>query len=138
MNFFALTLQDGFGNENFDAVAQFIGADASGSFGVMAGHRHMVAMLRYGLARFCDATGSWHYLAMPGAVLRFFDNRLTVTTVRYFLGDDRARICQQLADEMAQQDSEVHMARATLAEIERSLIRRLAELSKGQAGGMQL
>lgn len=138
MNYFALTLQDGFGCENFDAVTQFIGADASGSFGVLAGHRHMVAMLRYGLARFCDSTGNWHYLAMPGAVLRFFDNRLTVTTVRYFLGDDRTRICRQLEQEMAQQDSEVYMARATLAEIERSLIRRLAELSKGRAGGMLL
>jgi F-type H+-transporting ATPase subunit epsilon len=69
-------------------------------------------------------------------VLRFVDNTLTVTTVRYFLGDDRELICDQLAEEMARTDSEVHKARATLSEIEHSLVRRLAELSKRGIGGI--
>jgi F-type H+-transporting ATPase subunit epsilon len=130
MNSFALELLDSRGRHDFNNVIQFIAADASGSFGVLAGHAHLVAVLRYGLARFLDSQGDWYYLTLPGGVLRFCNNRLTVTTVRYFLGSERDLLCQQLADEMAQNDSEVHAAQATLSEIEHSLIRRLAELSK--------
>ncbi len=128
MKGFALLLLDSRGAQRFDDVSHFIGADTEGSFGILAGHVHTVALLRYGLARFSDQTGVWRYLALPGGVLRFADNQLIITTVRYFLGDDRGLICEQLADEMARTDSEVHTARATLSEIERSLIRRLAEL----------
>ena len=127
MNSFALLLLDSHGRHEFTAVTQFIGADASGSFGVLAGHARLLAVLSYGLARFRDVAGVWHYLALPGGVLRFCDNRLTVTTVRYFLGDESEAICQQLADEMAQIDSEIHAAQATLSEIEHSLLRRLVD-----------
>ena len=120
---------DSRGSHQFSDVTKFIGAGEDGQFGVLAGHARMVALLRYGLSRFCDSAGVWRYLVLPGGVLRFAGNRLTVTTVRYFLGDDRDEICQRLADEMEQCDSEVHTARAALSEIERSLVRRLAELS---------
>jgi len=136
MNNFALTLLDNRGSEQFDQVVQFIGADANGSFGILAGHMHSVVLLRYGLARFCDQQGVWHYLALPGGVLRFLGNQLTITSVRYFIGDEPDLICDRLADEMARTDSEIHSARATLSEIERSLVRRLAELSQQRAGGL--
>lgn len=130
MNGFHLVLLDSRGSDRFEA-SQFIGADASGSFGLLAGHERMVAVLRYGLARFLDLGGAWHYLALPGGVLHFADNRMTLTTVRYFLGDDRAAMCQRLAEELARTDSEVHAARAALSQIERSLMRRLADLGTG-------
>lgn len=135
MRCFMLTLLDSRGAAHFDGITQFIGADANGSFGILAGHVSSIVLLRYGLARFSDQAGAWHYLALPGGVLRFADNRLTMTTVRYFLGDDRDAICERLAAEMARADSELHAARATLSEIERSLVRRLAELG-GHAGGI--
>lgn len=128
MNTFALTLCDSTRTERFDAVSKFIGADDSGAFGVLAHHAHTVAVLRYGLARFQDG-GKWRYLALPEGVLRFSDNVLTVAAARYFLGDERGRIAEQLAAELAREDSDVHAARATLAEIERTLVRRLSELS---------
>lgn len=129
MNGFELTLLDGQGGQSFTGVKHLIAADDNGSFGILAGHQHTLAVLRYGLARFCDQHEVWHYLALPGGVLRFADNRLTITTVRYFLGDDRNLLCDQLASELARNDSEIHTARATLSEIERSLVRRLAQLS---------
>ena len=135
MSSFILTLLDSRGQDQFTNVTQFIGADNSGSFGILAGHQHIVALLRYGLARFCDISGRWRYIALPGGVLRFSENHLTLTSVRYFLGEDRAVICQQLDAEMAQLDSEVHSARATLSEIEQSLVKRLSELSGYGAGG---
>lgn len=138
VNAFALVLLHSHGTDRFDDVRQFIGADASGSFGLLAGHARMVAVLRYGLARFEDISGKWRYVAMPGGVLRFADNRLTVATVRYFLGDDRGAMCDQLAAEIARTDSDVHSARAALSEIEHSLVRRLGELSGRGQGALDL
>jgi len=129
MKSFVLNLLDSHGNEHFDNVTHFIAADDNGSFGLLAGHAPMIAILRYGLARFCDSAGVWRYAAFPGGVLRFAENQLDVVTVSYFLGDDRSNICGRLAEAMARTDSEIRKARATLAEIEHSLVRRLIDLS---------
>lgn len=131
MNTFTLHLYDSHGGDRFDDIVQFIAADGSGSFGVLAGHARMVAVLRYGLARFVDSTGRWRYLALPGGVLACADGRVTLATVRYFLGDAQGAICQQLAEAMARSDSDVHRSRATLTEIEHALLSRLGELSGG-------
>jgi len=134
MKTFDLTLIDTLEMTRFELVGQFIAADENGSFGILAGHAHTVALLRYGLARFCDGSGVWRYLAMPGGVLRFADNRLTITTVRYFLGTDSDALCADLEAAMQQTDSEVHRSRAALSEIEHSLVKRLAELSHQRRG----
>jgi F-type H+-transporting ATPase subunit epsilon len=134
MNTFTLTLIDTSEMTRFEGVRQLIAADEGGSFGILAGHAHTVALLRYGLARFIDDGGVWRYLAMPGGVLRFADNQLTITTVRYFLGDNPNAICAELEAAMQQTDSEVHRSRAALSEIERSLVKRLADLSNQSRG----
>lgn len=136
MKAFTLTLLDCRGSERFENVVQFVGADERGSFGILPGHIHCVAVLRYGLARFCDQAGLWHFLALPGGVLRFAGHELTLTSVRYFLGNEASLLCEQLAAEMARTDSEIHSARATLSEIERALVRRLAELGSHGFGGL--
>lgn len=128
MNTFSLTLCDSRRTERFDAVTRFVGAGAGGAFGVLPHHAELVAVLRYGLARFADDRGRWQYLALPGGVLHFSRNAMTIVTARYFLGDQRDRIADQLAAEMAREDSELHASRATLDEIERTLLRRLSEL----------
>ena len=128
MSLFSLALLDSHGADRFEHVRQFIGADASGAFGILAGHEPMVVALRYGLARFLDAGGSWHYAALPGGILRFRDNELSVAAVRYFLGDESGTLVDRLASEMARDDSELSAARQTLAKIDRSLVRRLAEM----------
>ncbi len=68
MRTFGLTVIDTAEMTRFDKVVQFIAADDGGSFGILAGHAHTIALLRYGLARFIDDSGVWHYLAMPGGV----------------------------------------------------------------------
>jgi F-type H+-transporting ATPase subunit epsilon len=136
MRTFSLSLLDSQGEARFEAVTQFIAADASGSFGLLAGHAAMVALLRYGLARFCDRDGRWHYVALPGGVLRFADNQLTVASARYFLGEERGAMSELLAQALARTDLEIHAARASLAEIEHALARRLAELSGQGSGGL--
>ncbi len=130
MNVFALTLSDSMKTEHFDDVVQFIGSDSTGSFGLKAKHTNMVAELRYGLARFATTDGMWRYLALPGGILRFADNALSLATTRYFLGEERSQIVAQLSAEMARENSDLRGARVTLAQIERELIRRLTALSK--------
>ena len=129
MRTFRVTLLDGRGGQSFDSVVSFVAADASGSFGLLAGHAKMVSVLRYGLARFVDNTGRWRYASMPGAVLRFADNCLTLSTIRYFIGEERVKIVEELVSEMSRSDSDLRAARDTLNEIEHTLIRRLVELT---------
>lgn len=129
MKTFALELLDSHGADRFAAVRQFVAADASGSFGILAGHEAMVAVLRYGLARFEDDEGIWRYAALPGGTLRFASSRLTLATVHYFLGEERGALLERLTAEMARSDSDIARARATLTEIEHSLVRRLGELT---------
>lgn len=127
MRTFPLTLLDSRGSDRFAQVCQFIGADGSGAFGVLAGHEALVAVLRYGLARFEDA-GGWHYAAIPGGILHFRDNALSVVTVRYFLGVNADELAERLTQEMARDDSELVAARQTLAKIDRTLVRRLSTI----------
>lgn len=129
MRTFGLALLDSHGENRFARVRQFVGADASGMFGILPGHEAMVAVLRYGLARFLDDTGAWHYAALPGGVLRFSDNTLSITSVRYFLGDEPGALVAGLASEMAREDSELSTARQTLKKIDWSLLRRLADMN---------
>lgn len=131
MKAFRLELLSGAGGERFDDIVRFIGADDTGSFGLLAGHAPFIAVLRQGLARFQDAHGRWRYLALAGGVLRFRADRLSVATVRYFLGEDRSLICRELEEEMSRDESDLHRARATMDEIEFALLRRLERLSEG-------
>ena len=136
MNFFKLSLLDNRGAEFFENVIEFIGSESEGSFGIRAGHIHTVIILRYGLARFKTKDNIWHYFAVPGGVFHFTSNQLIITAVRYFLGENRQVICQQLTDEMARQDSEVHSARAMLTEIEHTLVLRMTKLAETNAAGI--
>ncbi len=52
-------------------MRSFIGEDASGSFGLQAGHARFMTILEFGLARFRTAEADWQYLALPGALLYF-------------------------------------------------------------------
>ncbi|MBL8481956.1 MAG: F0F1 ATP synthase subunit epsilon, partial [Rhodocyclaceae bacterium] len=126
-------VHDSLATQEFAGVVQLICADASGSFGLQAGHAPLIAVLRYGLARFQRAHGGWTYLALPGGVLRAARDRVELATVRCFMGAERATLNAQLAQELARTDSDIHAARASLAAIERALARRLAELSSGRA-----
>ena len=132
-----MTLCDSLEIAHFNAVARFVGADATGAFGIRPHHETLLVVLRYGLARFQLADESWRYLSLPGGVVHFSDNHLKLMTTRYFMGEEREKILRQLTDEMEKDHSEISNARSTLAEIEKALIRRFNALSiqlQGSAG----
>ena len=128
MNTFTLLLQDASRAERIDGVNSFVGEDASGSFGILPDHSRMMTTLVTGLARFRIGDAHWQYLAMPGAVLYFFNNVLTLSTRRYLRDDDYTRISEALQEQLLAEEKKLHATRESLRRMEESLLRRLWEL----------
>ena len=117
-------------SERIEGVISFVGADASGSFGILPGRARFMTVLDYGLARFRDDVGGWRYLACPGAVLRHVGDDLFISTRRYLLDSDFARISAQLAGQLAQEEAELHDIKESLQRMEQELYRRLRQLDR--------
>jgi F-type H+-transporting ATPase subunit epsilon len=125
---FTLRLQDATHAEEIAGVTSFVGEDASGSFGILAGHTRMITALVIGLARFRIGTEAWRYLAVPGAVLYFRDNVLTL------LDDDYMRISQALQQQLLAEEEQLHTMKASLHRMEEAMLRHLWEMGRKDAG----
>lgn len=123
-----LQINDAMRGERHDGITSFVGADASGSFGILPGRAPFMTVMDYGLARFCDATGTWRYLACPGAVLQLAGNVVAIHARRYLVDEDYARISARLAGELAREEAELAGVKANLQRLEQELLRRLREL----------
>jgi F-type H+-transporting ATPase subunit epsilon len=127
---FTLKLQDATRAEEIAHVTSFVGEDASGSFGILADHARMVTALVIGLARFRVGEGAWQYLAVPGAVLYFRDNVLTVSTRRYLLDNDYLRISQALQQQLLVEEEQLRGMRESLRRMEEQVLKRLWEMGR--------
>ncbi len=133
MKVFSLQLFDSRRSESFDGISDFVGEDASGSFGILAGHARMMTVLVFGLARFrAGRDAPWRYLALPGALLYFDDNTLTLMSRHYLIDDDYDRISARLSDELLSEEEQLHEIRQSLQRMEEAMLRRMWEL--GQQG----
>lgn len=128
MKNFMLKLQDATHSEEISNVTSFVGEDASGSFGILAGHARLMTTLIIGLARFRIGTNTWQYLAVPGAVLYFNNNILTLSTRRYFLDDDYTRISQTLQQELLEEEENLYAMKTSLHHMEQEVMKRLWEI----------
>ena len=131
---FILKLQDATRSEEITNVTSFVGEDASGSFGILAGHARMMTSLIIGLARFRIGEGTWKYLALPGAVLYFYDNVLTLSTRRYLLDDDYMRISQALQQQLLAEEEKLHTMKESLHHMEEETLKHLWEIGRKGAG----
>lgn len=116
--------------ERIDGVAAFVGADASGSFGILPGHEPLVTPLRFGLARFRQDTGPWRHLAVPGAVLRYADGELHLATRRYLVDEDPTRIAAALEEVLLAEEAALAEVQEGLKRMEEAMLRRLWELKR--------
>lgn len=130
---FTLILQDASHAETFEQVTGFVGEDDSGSFSLLAHHAPMVTVLTVGLARFRTGEEHWHYLALPGAVLLFEHNVLTLSTRRYLMDDDYQRISEALQQRLLAEEEALHGMKESLRRLEDECLRRMWEL--GRHGG---
>ena len=132
MKTFELLLQDATHAQRIPGVTAFVGEDASGSFGILAGHARLMASLNVGLARFRDADGAWKYLAQPGALLYFHDNQLTLSTRHFLLDDDYAAISAALQKQLLAEEEELHTTKASLHRMEEEVLRRMWRLGRAE------
>jgi F-type H+-transporting ATPase subunit epsilon len=131
---FTLRLQDATHAQQIDGVTSFVGEDASGSFGILAGHARLIAALVIGLARFRVGEQPWTYLALPGAVLYFDQEVLTLSTRRYLIDDDYRRVSQALQQQLLIEEEGLHSMKESLHRMEEEVLRHLWEMSREGAG----
>lgn len=134
MKAFTLRLQDATRITTIPEVVSFVGEDASGSFGILAGCQRFSTILVTGLARFRIQTGSWSFIALPGGVLHFVDNTLTLNTSHYFIDDDYTRISQSLLDQLVAEEERTHTLKESLHNLESQTLKRLWELGRESGG----
>jgi F-type H+-transporting ATPase subunit epsilon len=127
---FTLALHDATCAEHVAGVTSFVGEDASGSFGILAGHERMMTSLVIGLARFRTDTDAWRYLAIPGALVYFRDDVLTVSTRRYLIDDDYTRISQALEDQLLAEEQALQNMKRSLHQMEEEVLKRLWRLGR--------
>jgi F-type H+-transporting ATPase subunit epsilon len=130
MNTFRLVLQDATHSERFDGLSSFVGEDASGSFGIQANHDRLMAVLVFGLARFRIGEEPWQYLALPGAVLSFQDNTLTLNTRRFLRDSDYLRISAALQQQLLAEEENLRSVKESLHRMEEEILRRMWEMSR--------
>lgn len=128
MNTFKLALYDSYQSRTIDDVTSFVAEDASGSFGIQAGHLPIMTNLVFGLARFSTAVNRWQYLALPGAILHFHDNLLTLNTRRFLISQDYEQVKQALTDTLAAEEEQLAAMKRNLRNIESQILKRLLEV----------
>ncbi|NVK40323.1 MAG: F0F1 ATP synthase subunit epsilon [Oceanospirillaceae bacterium] len=133
MNGFTLHLCATDGETRIEGVTSFVGEDASGSFGILAGRATLITSLVFGLAWFRSGDAPWQYLALPGALLHFTDNQLHLYTRRYLLDADYERISAQLQRQLLAEEQRLQSMKQSLRQMEDEVMRRLTELSQDQA-----
>ena len=132
MNIFALELLSAAEQRRIEGVVSFVGEDASGSFGIQAGHERAITVLLFGLARFRCAEADWQYLALPGGLLYFVDNHLQICTRHFLIDSDYDVISDRLQKQLLAEERDLQKTKESLRRMEESVLRRLWEL--GRAG----
>lgn len=135
MSGFTLALRDATRSEEISGVSSFVGEDDSGGFGILAGHGRFMTALVIGLARFRVGDGPWEYLAVPGALLYFHQDRLTLLTRHYLRDTDYLRISDALSEQLLAEETRLQQMRQTLHRMETDVLRRLWEMRRS---GMEL
>ena len=131
MNGFTLQLFDSMENTIVEGVTSFVGEDESGSFGILPGHARMMTVLEFGLARYRSAEKTpWLYLALPGAVLYFAENILTIVCRHYLIDENYERISQRLIEELLAEEQQIREARQSLKRMEEVLLKQMWEMKR--------
>ena len=134
MNSFNLNLFDIRHQQRMTGVTSFVGLDATGSFGILPHHARFMTTLVFGLARFCLDEDNWQYLAVPGAVLYFNNNELSISTRHFLIDTDFERISSLLEQQLSTEEDKLRVTRESLGLMEQAMIKRLLAL-KGKALG---
>ena len=132
MNTFTLQLYDATQQQRIESVTSFVGEDANGCFGLQAHHARFMTTLIFGLFRYRLQTDDWQYLALPGGVLYFNDNELSISTRHFLIDSDFERISELLKHQLLSEEETLSATRSSLQKMERAMLVRLWNLQKTQ------
>jgi F-type H+-transporting ATPase subunit epsilon len=130
MNQFVLNLLDATHEQRITGVTSFIGEDASGSFGILPNHARFMTTLVFGLARFRLIMEDWQYLALPGAVVYFNNNELTLSTRHFLIDTDLERVSLLLEQQLIGEEENLRATRESLHRMEQAMFKRLWTLKR--------
>jgi F-type H+-transporting ATPase subunit epsilon len=130
MNQFVLNMFDATHEQRINGVTSFIGEDASGSFGILPNHARFMTTLVFGLARFRLGTEDWQYLALPGALVYFTNNELTISTRHFLLDTDLQRISILLEQQLIAEEENLRATRESLHRMEQAILKRMLMLKR--------
>lgn len=130
MKAFTLHMQSATQYTAVEQVVSFVGADASGSFGILANHARTMTALSYGLARYQLDNGDWFYLAFPGGILYFVDNQLFISTRRFLRDNDYQRISEGLIQQLLVEEESLREIKTSLNQLEQEMFRRLGQMQR--------
>ncbi len=136
MTTFTLHLQDARQYERIEEVVSFVGEDASGQFGLLAGHERMMTSLVFGLMRYRAASGDWDYVAVPGGIVYFIDNELFLCARSYYRDRDYRRITAVLEDQLRAEEKTLRIIKQSLHRMEEEMLKRLWRMGRGGGGGL--
>ena len=125
MNTFSLQLYDATRQQRVENVISFIGEDSSGSFGLQAHHARFMSTLVFGLFRYRLQNEDLLYLALPGGVLYFNDNELSISTQHFLIDSDFERISDLLKQQLLAEDEALTTTRASLQQMEQAMLVKL-------------
>ena len=130
MTGFSLQIQDTAHAQHFDGVTSFVGEDDTGSFGILANHARTMTYLVMGLSRFRVDENNWQYIATPGALLYFYNNKLTLSTRHFFIDEDYMRISTALQTQLLEEEAQLKMQKHSLRRMEEEVLKRMWELDR--------
>jgi F-type H+-transporting ATPase subunit epsilon len=130
MKYFTITIRSTQQTDDINNVFSFVGEDDSGSFGILAGHARIMTSLVTGLARFKVKNEPWQYLAMPGAILYFVDNKLTLITRRYLKSANYEKLASGLREILLIEEEQLIDMKENILRLEKEMLKRLREITQ--------
>jgi F-type H+-transporting ATPase subunit epsilon len=130
MKYFTITIRSTQQTDDISNVFSFVGEDDSGSFGILAGHARIMTSLVTGLARFKVKNEPWQYLAMPGAILYFVDNKLTLITRRYLKSANYEKLASGLREILLIEEEQLIDMKENILRLEKEMLKRLREITQ--------
>jgi F-type H+-transporting ATPase subunit epsilon len=116
--------------ERIENAVAFTGEDASGSFGILPGHAPIMTILVFGLARYRTSDDVWHYLALPGAMLRGGGSEFHIAARRYVQGTDYEQISTALRQQFVAEEEALESVKVSVRRLEEEMFKRLRDLHR--------
>jgi F-type H+-transporting ATPase subunit epsilon len=125
MKTFLLTVHDTAHSQIIDKLVSFVGEDLSGSFGILAGRERFITCLSFGMTRLRASSGQTLYLALPGGVLYFSNDNLTISTRHFVVSDNFEQVLKTLQQDILDEEIQLQTLKKSFHALEKELMKRL-------------